>query len=293
MPSRASIVIPAYNEETRIRALLDSLSDPSIRGNYDIYVVCNGCTDRTLQVAEEYPGVVAVEIDAAGKYLALNEGDRLAGDVYPRLYCDADVRISPSSITALAEALTVEEVRVAAPSVRYATEDSTWLVRMFYRAVESPVVTVWLNDHLIGRGLYGASRAARRRFDVFPALLADDLYFELQFDPSERMILPEAIATTWVPTNIHQLLRREVRAAEGNRQYLRAPHANDTADGPAEQRRGQFEPRQRSRMATLRRWRRDLRGRDIVPIFVYLGVRITARTILAVRMTGGRKIHWR
>ena len=125
MSSRASIVIPAHNEERRIRHLLQSLSDPSIVGLYDVYVVCNGCTDKTRQVAEEYAGITVVEIDGVGKHHALNQGDLLAGDVFPRLYCDADIQVSPSSIEALIEALTTEEIQVAGPAVHYGVQHST------------------------------------------------------------------------------------------------------------------------------------------------------------------------
>lgn len=293
MPSRASIVIPAYNEETRIRGLLDTLSDPSIRGAYDVYVVCNGCTDRTRQVAEEYAGVVAVEIDGAGKYRALNEGDRLAGDVYPRLYCDADLRLSPSSIVALVEALTTEEVKVAAPQVRYAVEESTWTVKMYFRALESPVITRWQSEHLVGRGLYGASRAARRRFESFPALFADDLFFDSQFGSTEKVIPPDAIATVWVPDHLRQLIRGEVRVAEGNREYRVAECDEGGITDHAVTRRDRFELRLGDRITALGRWRRDLRGGDLVPVFFYLGVVAMARMTLAVKKLRGRQIHWR
>jgi glycosyltransferase involved in cell wall biosynthesis len=293
MPSRASIVIPAYNEETRIRGLLDTLSDPLIRGAYDVYVVCNGCTDRTRQVAEEYAGVVAVEIDGAGKYLALNEGDRLAGDVYPRLYCDADLRLSPSSIIALVEALTTEEVKVAAPRVRYAVEESTWMVRMYFRALESPVITRWHSEHLVGRGLYGASRAARRRFESFPALFADDLFFDSQFGSTEKVIPPDAIATVWVPVNLRQLIRGEVRVASGNRRYRAAERGEGGITDHAATRRDRFELRLGDRITALRRWRRDLRGVDLVPVFVYLVIVAAARTTLAAKKLAGRQVHWR
>jgi len=290
---RASIIIPAYNEETRIRGLLGTLTDPSINGEYDVYVVCNGCTDDTRQVAEQYAGVNVHEIDGVGKYLALNEGDRLAGDAFPRLYCDADLRISPASITALVEALSTEEVKVAGPTIHFAVEESTWPVKMYFRALASPVIAGWNSQHLIGRGLYGASRAARRRFEDFPDLTADDLFFEAQFDPAEMTVVPDAIVTAWVPANLRQLFRGEIRVAAGNREYGSAERNEDFVADHTVMRVDRFSLRLGDRIKVLQGWRRDLRPGDLVPVLFYIALRWTARTTLSVKSFRGRQIHWR
>lgn len=293
MPRRASIVIPAYNEETRIRGLLETLSDPSILGAYDVYVVCNGCTDATRQVAEQYAGVVVVEIAKGGKYLALNEGDRLAGDVYPRLYCDADIRLSPTSVTALVDALTTDDVMVAAPEVHYAIEESKWMVKMFMRGAGNPVIARWNSGLMAGRGLYGASRAARRRFELFPALYADDLYFDAQFGPTEKIVLPNVIVAAWVPANLRQLIKGEVRVAEGNRQYRVAEHVEGGTTDHATVHRDRFERSVRDRVMPLWSGRRELHGRDVVPLLFYFGIRTATKMILIVKRLQGREIHWR
>ena len=293
MSSRASIVIPAHNEELRIRRLLQSLSDPSILGLYDVYVVCNGCTDKTRQVAEEYAGIVVVEIDGVGKHHALNQGDLLAGDVFPRLYCDADIQVSPSSIEALIEALTTEEIQVAGPAVHYGVQDSVWAVKMYYRSLDSRLMATWRVEHLVGRGLYGASRAARQRFTTFPNMFADDLFFDSQFERAEKMIVTECVVTIWVPVNVRELIRGEVRVAEGNHEYRVSDVDHDALTEHAVRRRPHFELRLKSRMLVLRSWGRQLRGIDVVPILVYLGISSASRLTLAVKKMRGRKILWR
>jgi len=293
MPSRASIVIPAYNEETRIRGLLGTLSDPSIKGAYDVFVICNGCTDRTRQVAEEYPGVVVVEIAGVGKYLALNEGDRLAGDVYPRLYCDADIQLSPNSVITLVDALTTEEVVVAGPEIRYALEGVNWTIKMFYRGAANPVIAGWNSGLLAGRGLYGASRAARRRFGSFPALYADDLFFDSQFDSTEKIVLPTAIALLWVPVNLRQLVKGEMRVAEGNRQYRVVEHVEGATTDYAAVHRERFERSMRVRITALWSGRREMHAVDVVPLLFYFGIRTATKMILTVKRLRGRQINWR
>ncbi len=50
-----SIIIPAYNEEHRIDSTLKSYNSYfSSIGNYEIIVICDGCTDRTPLIVNEY-----------------------------------------------------------------------------------------------------------------------------------------------------------------------------------------------------------------------------------------------
>ena len=52
---RLSIIVPAYNEETRIEKTIKSYVDyfdVAFRGEYEIIAVCDGCTDRTPQIVE-------------------------------------------------------------------------------------------------------------------------------------------------------------------------------------------------------------------------------------------------
>src|SRR5690625_8041282 len=79
----ASVVIPERNEEDHIARTLDALTADSPRHLLEIIVVCNGCTDRTgdvaRAVARQRPDVRVVEIATASKVAALREGDREIG----------------------------------------------------------------------------------------------------------------------------------------------------------------------------------------------------------------------
>jgi glycosyltransferase involved in cell wall biosynthesis len=153
MECRASIIIPAHNEESRIRSLLQVLSEASRKEPYAIFVICNGCTDRTREVAEAYEGIRVVEIEEVGKHFALNEGDRLAGDIFPRLYCDADVGIDANSLTRLIEELTTDKAIAAGPNVQYGVDGCSWGVKKYYQALGTPIMVQWLDLLLMGRGL--------------------------------------------------------------------------------------------------------------------------------------------
>ena len=48
-----SIIIPAYNAENHIRKALDSIKSQTFT-DYELIVVCDSCTDRTVEIAKEY-----------------------------------------------------------------------------------------------------------------------------------------------------------------------------------------------------------------------------------------------
>ena len=54
MKTHISVIIPAHNEEKYIRRCIHSIkkADERFKGNTEIIVVCNRCTDRTAEIAE-------------------------------------------------------------------------------------------------------------------------------------------------------------------------------------------------------------------------------------------------
>ncbi len=288
MGPRVSIVVPAHNEVSRVGGLLDDLSGLVARGVASVVVVCNGCTDDTAKVASSREGVHVVEIAPRGKSHALNAGDVEAGDVYPRLYCDADVRIDETSVIQLTRALDGESARAVGPRVNHDLANAHWIVRLFYEALGAPVVAGWINRHLVGRGLYGTNRAGRARFGEFPLLIADDLFFDAQFDEGERVIVAAAQVTIPVPLSLRELLRREIRVAAGNRDLF-VPRARSELTPYLEVRADNW----RDRAANFARWFRQVRARDIAPLAVYSAVVGTSRLLLFVRSWRGSSLPWR
>ena len=73
-----SIIIPAHNESVVIRQSLDGITTGDWTQDYEIIVVCNGCTDDTADIARTYPGVRVVETEIGNKANAMNLGDQHA-----------------------------------------------------------------------------------------------------------------------------------------------------------------------------------------------------------------------
>ena len=215
----ASIIIPAHQEETNIARLLEALTASPDFSLWRVVVVVNGSTDATRSIAQRYVGVTGAELARASKIAALNEGDRIAGDLFPRLYVDADVTVAPGTIEGLIRALDTDAPAVASPPSRVAVSASSWAVRAFYRALDiHPVVGAWRRESMGWRRIYGANAAARARFGRWPDLLNDDGFFESIFAPDEKSITLEGMVSSNAPTTLRGEFRRQMRIERGNRQ---------------------------------------------------------------------------
>lgn len=90
-------VVPAYNEEDRIAAVLETLSRVALID--DIVVVDDGSTDRTGEVAARFEKVRCLRNPVnQGKGFAMDRGVQAAeGDII--LFCDADLEgLTPAMI---------------------------------------------------------------------------------------------------------------------------------------------------------------------------------------------------
>jgi glycosyltransferase involved in cell wall biosynthesis len=238
----ASIIVPAFDEENRIGPLLRVLTDDADGMRLKIVVVCNGCHDRTASIARSFPHVIVEELPQASKHLALNIGDNLAGEVFPRFYVDADITIDRIAIAMLSHALKVPFARAVAPSIYFRTSGKPWLVRAFYfTLVRLPSYISWSSDHIAGRGVYGTNREGRTRFGEFPPVRNDDSFFDLAFNAPERMTVDTAIVGVDVPDSARQLVRNRTRVRDGNLE-IKKWFAKKQSDGPIHPLAGRSRP---------------------------------------------------
>jgi glycosyltransferase involved in cell wall biosynthesis len=222
-----SVVIPAHNEEAVIMRALDAFVNDLRDGEAHVVVVPNGCTDRTAELSQSVAGVETLDIAVASKSAALNAGDRHARGL-PRIYVDADVVINADTLRALATALAGPAPRVASPTVRFNVDGRPWTVRSFHRVYEK---LPYIDDALIGHGVYALSAAGRARFDEFPVVTADDLFVQRLFTKAERIILDTHFVDVQTPKTLRSLIAIRTRTAYGNRQLAvlsEATHAAST-----------------------------------------------------------------
>ena len=98
-----SVIVPAFNEEQSLGQCLGSLLDQNYE-DYEVIVVDDGSTDKTLEIARSYEGtkVKVIHQENEGKAGALNTGIGASmGSIV--LTVDADTRLNRSALRALAE----------------------------------------------------------------------------------------------------------------------------------------------------------------------------------------------
>lgn len=104
---RLSLIIPAYNEENRIKETLDAYIEKlhELGINFEIIVEMDGCTDRTSEVVKEmatkFPEIKFIEFkERLGKSGGLLKGFEIAnGDVVG--FVDADGSVKPQDFIKL------------------------------------------------------------------------------------------------------------------------------------------------------------------------------------------------
>lgn len=211
-----SVIVPAHNEEAVIERGLRAMTAGAAPGEIQIIVACNGCTDRTAQMARRVNGpIVVLEIEPASKIAALNAGDARASG-FPRFYVDADVAIDWRSLRAMAETLERGPALFANPRLKMNFASASWAVRAYYQ--------VWTalpynrTGGMVGTGVYAVSAAGRARWAAFPTLIADDAFVRFCFAPEERVRVDDAVSTVDAPHTLGSLIRIKTRSRLGLRQ---------------------------------------------------------------------------
>lgn len=215
-----TIIVPAFNEEQVIARTLAHLLDGWDEGARPrIIVACNGCRDGTADAARRFADVEVIELPVGSKTGAINAGIARTGD-FPVIIVDADVRIGPKSLSALAEVLREDGVMAASPSARLETGQSSAAVRAYYRVWSA---LGYLDSGVGGAGVYGLSETGARMLGTLPQVTGDDTYVRWSFPLAQQRRLPAAASQAIIeaPRSLSDLLACEARWQAGNRQ-LRA-----------------------------------------------------------------------
>jgi glycosyltransferase involved in cell wall biosynthesis len=213
-----SVVVAAHNEEAVLGRCLDALLQNARKGELEVAVVCNGCSDRTADVARRYGDYVRViETPRASKTGALNLGDAAVSS-FPRFYVDADVTLPVASVRRIAERLDAGDALAAAPIMSLDLRGSSATVRAYYRIwTRLPYV----REGMIGVGVYALSDQGRRRFGEFPDVIADDGYVRILFDTTERVRVDDAPVRVYAPAGVSDLVRIKTRSRLGRYELAR------------------------------------------------------------------------
>lgn len=213
-----SVIVPVYNEAAVLNRCLRGLTEGARPGELEVVVVCNGCSDNSADLARRMgPPVRVVESPCPSKSRALNLGDEHATG-FPRLYVDADIRLSLDSLRRVAEALDSGAFLAAAPRMRVDLGAAGAAVRAYYRVwMQLPYAT----GTMLGSGVYAVSRAGRDRLGPFPDVIADDEFVRLGFADHEKTVVEEAVFQFTAPRTLMALIHINVRRRAGDLEMRR------------------------------------------------------------------------
>ena len=192
MKPALSLIIPANNEATFIRACLQAvLSSSAVQNDaiVQVIVVANGCTDETAQLARDFVEdfqsrgwqLEVMELEQGSKITALNLGENAAtADVLA--YLDADVIVSSQLLAQTVDALSRQFPAYASGKVHLmpAKTATTRGYGSFY------LQTPFMKQKAPGCGYFAMNRVGRARWNEWPKIISDDTFARLKFANHER-----------------------------------------------------------------------------------------------------------
>jgi glycosyltransferase involved in cell wall biosynthesis len=228
-----SVIVPAHNEEATIGLCLSGLLGEARPGEFEIIVVCNGCSDGTANVARGFGSMVrVVELEVGNKIVALNLGNK-AARFYPRLYIDADLEITTESARSLLAAAAEPSCFAAIGRMETDVSQVPWLLRQYY--------AVWKRHAYLRQGKFGGayalSEAGCRHIGILPPIINDDEYVRRRI-PQDRLRLVEGCSfRARMPRTLRDLVAVRTRVHRGNRQLRQMARASGLplpAAGPSQ-----------------------------------------------------------
>ena len=215
-----TIIIPAYNEASVIKACLRSLLSQTYAGEIEIIGAAKGCSDETAAIARLFEPkfkaksyqLFVLEITEGNKNNALNHSDSIAS-YSNRLYLDADVVCED---TLLAEVITALDSHhpVYASGTLKIQQGNSIISRCYGKIWKS---TPYIRDTIPGCGCYAVNAAGRQRWNLFPKIHSDDKFVRLLFRHQERVQV--SANYYWpLPQGFFTLINIRTRWTRGNRQ---------------------------------------------------------------------------
>ncbi len=187
---KLGIVIPAYNEKSRIGEMLSAYLDFfSSKSEYQctFIVVLNGCTDNTLAVVQQYEKkgtLIIIDLKEAGKGLAVKRGFKKGLEIDAEIigFVDADMATQPNHFYDLIEHLDDYDGVIAS---RYMKESKIFPPRPFIkewgrRLVYQPLI--WLFFGLRFKDYQCGAKIFRRKVieKVAPLLTVKQWAFDVE-----------------------------------------------------------------------------------------------------------------
>jgi len=222
--SKATIIIPAHNEENNIYRVLNALEPNKNKSNFTIIVVCNACTDNTANVIKKnFTSVVCIETEIASKSLAIRHAETL--DVsFPRMYLDADIELTGQEAMKIIKSSKDHPDKISMPTSRVNFTNVNIFVRLYYQYWYQ---TSYVRKLGYGCGVYVLSKRGRNKFGIWPDLISDDGFVRQFFSVQEVNLIHNSHVKVNAPKDLWSLIKIKIRSKYGSlqlREYLSKRH---------------------------------------------------------------------
>jgi glycosyltransferase involved in cell wall biosynthesis len=155
-----SVIVPAFNEENRIRACLESIRAQQTQRSFELIVSDSDSNDRTAAIAGEYADKLVV-CRERGTARARNEGARLAcGDIL--VFIDSDTTVHPEYLETVHDAFNDRDVLAVSCAFKFTRRspglltveyltNSYFIARSIFRATTLPGFNVCIRRDIFDR----------------------------------------------------------------------------------------------------------------------------------------------
>jgi len=175
-PPSVSLIVSAYNEQAVVAAkVANALALDHPRERLEVIVCCDGCTDRTAELARDAGADLVLELPRGGKVRAQDAGVARAGGEL-LAFSDANAFWEPDALRALLAPFADRRVGYVCGQVRFVGSGGTnqeglyWRYEMALRELESRLASV-----TAGNGAIYATRASS--YIEVDAVMGHDLCF--------------------------------------------------------------------------------------------------------------------
>lgn len=240
LTKKFAIIVPAHNEENVIANIIESLLIQNYpKENYDIYVVCDHCNDRTFEISKNYNINVLVHCNnlPSNKAKALNFAIDFIfkNNKYYDAFCffDADSLAHPDFLKSVSSYLSQGYVAIQSQQIPKNPRDSfiTKIVSagqyITNRFFQKPKMILGLSATLHGKGMC-FSRDIVKKYRWDETCLTEDLEMQMRLVRDGIFIAwaEKSIVYDEQPITISQYFKRSIRWTKGSL-YVAKKHSLD------------------------------------------------------------------
>jgi len=228
-----SIVIPAHNEEKLLTKSLKYLLADNDLKNCELIVVCNGCSDGTVdsvtqfdtdfssELSEKQISLLIIDEAKASKTNAINIGTNKS-QFDTCILLDADILVRGNDLNQLIKVLSEQDLHAASPKLCFNYQNSSFWVRQYFELVK---YSNYNQNHRLSN-VIALSKKGLTKLGQLPEVIADDEYIRRQFKSSEYAIIPSLSFDFICPKTIKNLIQVMKRVERGNLQLAQLNYSD-------------------------------------------------------------------